>query len=142
MNLLYIKMLNTAIKRELNRGMAEYGMTYAQASVLGLLYELQSENVCQKDVEFHLGLSHPTVSSILLRLEEKGLIAAEQLPSDRRFKRLVPTRKALSLRHRIGASVSAIRTTLFCGLPDNEIEALNKVITRMLKNLNAWPDQS
>ena len=71
MELIHIKVLNTAIERILNKELAEYDITYTQATVIGYLKHHPEQDICQKDIEINLGLTHPTVSSILSRMEEK-----------------------------------------------------------------------
>lgn len=135
MNLLDIKILNTAIERELNRGMANYNLTYTQASVLGFLYAKTKAEICQKDIEFHLGLAHPTVSSILQRLEEKGLIETVPLDSDRRFKRIIATEKSIALRGRVESVVDTIAAKLLRGLPGKQHEQFARIVSHMINNL-------
>lgn len=74
MELLTIKMLNTAIERVMNREMSDLGLTYTQTTVIGYLLENRGQDICQRDIEYNLGLTHPTVSSILNRMEANGLI--------------------------------------------------------------------
>ena len=73
-----IKILNTAIERILNKEMAELGITYTQATVIGFLNRNKDVEICQRNIEENLGLTHPTVSSILARLEEKKIIPLVQ----------------------------------------------------------------
>ncbi len=48
MELLQIKILNTAVERMLNQEMAELGITYTQSTVIGYLIENQDKDVCQR----------------------------------------------------------------------------------------------
>lgn len=136
MKLLNIKILNTAIERELNRKMADYNLTYAQASVLGFLYDKTGVEVCQKDIEFHLGLARPTVNGILQRLEEKELIDTIPLDSDRRFKRILATEKSIALRKRIESAVDSITNQLLSGLSEKHREQFSQTVSHMIMNMS------
>ena len=95
MELIHIKVLNTAIERILNKELAEYDITYTQATVIGYLKHHPEQDICQKDIEINLGLTHPTVSSILSRMEEKNMIETRNMASDRRYKYIDLTEKAM-----------------------------------------------
>lgn len=133
MELLTIKMLNTAVERVMNREMAALGLTYTQTTVIGYLLE-RREAVCQRDIEYNLGLTHPTVSSILRRMEEGGLISAEAMPSDRRYKQVALTAKSLSLSGEISGRYQKAKEKLFAGLSPGERELLARTMKRVLQN--------
>ena len=72
---LLIKFLNNSITNEINRNLLKFNLTATQHEVL--VYILKNENkrdVFQKDVEKHLKLTNPTITGIIKRLEEKGMI--------------------------------------------------------------------
>ena len=108
-----IKILNTAIERILNKEMAELGITYTQATVIGFLNRNKDVEICQRNIEENLGLTHPTVSSILARLEEKKIIDTQQLESDKRFKRVFLSKKSIEMYKQIEEKISAISNCSF-----------------------------
>ena len=74
---LLIKFLNNSITNEINRNLLKFNLTATQHEVL--VYILKNENkrdVFQKDVEKHLKLTNPTITGIIKRLEEKGMIVS------------------------------------------------------------------
>ena len=85
--LLQIKMLNTVVERILNKELSELGLTFAQATVIGYLLENHDKDVCQRDIEYSLGLTHSTISSILSCMEANNLICAATSASDSRYKK-------------------------------------------------------
>lgn len=135
MDIMEFKILNTAIERILNQEMAAMDITYTQATVIGYLNRNQSNEICQKDIERGLGLTHPTVSSILSRLEEKKLIMTEPLESDRRYKKIVLTDKSFSMAATIRQKIEKIEEQVFKGVSEEEIEQLSDVIIRLIKNI-------
>lgn len=135
MDIMEFKILNTAIERILNQEMAELDITYTQATVIGYLNMNRASEICQKDIEHGLGLTHPTVSSILNRLEEKNLIMTEPLESDRRYKKIVLTEKSTAMASAIQEKIEKIAERLFCNFSEEEIEALSGVISQLIKNI-------
>lgn len=134
MELLTVKMLNTAVERIMNQEMAELGLTYTQTTVIGYLLENQGRDVCQKDIEYSLGLTHPTVSSILSRMESNGLIETYAFASDHRYKRIVLTDKAMSLSRQISLKYQEVKKRLFDGVSKEQRESLNETMQMILKN--------
>lgn len=135
MELLDIKMLNTAVERTMNQEMAELGLTYTQTTVIAYLLENQDKEVCQKDIEYNLGLTHPTVSSILNRMEANGFIATQTMPSDHRYKKIVLCEKALSISKPINQKYHDFKKKLFSGVSAEQREQMNETIQTMLKNI-------
>lgn len=134
MELLTIKMLNTAIERIMNREMADLGLTYTQTTVIGYLIENQKDDVCQKDIEYNLGLTHPTVSSILNRMEANDLITTKILPSDHRYKKIMLTDKAVGLSKQIDLRYNEIKEKLFANVSPEQRKLMNVTINMILKN--------
>lgn len=136
MKLLQFKILNTAIERILNNEMADIGLTYTQATVIGYLKQNVDKEICQKDIEYSLGLTHPTVSSILSRMEEGGMIVTETLSSDRRYKRIIPTEEAISLSECIHDKIGKIKEQLFDGISSEQEDFLDGMIKVMIQNVS------
>jgi DNA-binding MarR family transcriptional regulator len=136
MHLIDFKILNTAIERLLNKELAKFGITYAQATVIGYLKRNSEREICQKDIEYHLGLTTPTVSSILSRMEEKQMIITQISKVDRRYKSVTLTPKAFEMAEDISVKIEQITATLFDGIPVDEQEALNETIKKIIKNIN------
>lgn len=134
MELLTIKMLNTAIERIMNQEMSELGLTYTQTTVIGYLIDNKEKEVCQKDIEYNLGLTHPTVSSILSRMEVNDLIHTQPLAADHRYKKIILTDKAIHLSEQINIKYQEIKKKLFSEISIDQRDALNKTMQLMLKN--------
>lgn len=136
MELIQFKILNTAIERILNNEMSDIGLTYTQATVIGYLKRNMDKEICQKDIEYSLGLTHPTVSSILSRMEESGMIDTEPLPSDHRYKKIKPTEKAINCSECIHEKIEKIRKQMFAGISSEQEEVLNAAIKKMIQNIS------
>lgn len=135
MELLQIKKLNTAIERVMNQEMAKIGLTYTQSSVIGFLIENMDKDIYQKDIEYSLGLTHPTVSSILKRMETSGLITSAFNGSDRRYKKIVLTHETSQLYQEISSVYNRVKTRLFSEMSPEQRELFNVTVKTMLKNV-------
>ncbi|MCM1007248.1 MAG: MarR family transcriptional regulator [Ruminococcus flavefaciens] len=130
------KILNTAIERILNSELANIGLTYTQATVIGYLKQNSGRDICQKDIEYSLGLTHPTVSSILSRMEEGGLIVTETLPTDRRYKKIIPTEEAISLSECIHDTIGKIKKQTFENITPEQEDILSSLVKKMIGNIS------
>jgi len=137
MELLQVKKLNTAIEREMNKEMAKIGLTYTQSSVIGYLIENDGKEIYQKDIEFNLGLTHPTVSSVLSRMEANGLISSAVSEPDKRYKKLALTQKAFDLSEEISSVYNLVKARMFAGISPEGRELFNIIAKTMLQNIKS-----
>lgn len=96
--------------------------------------ENSAKDVCQKDIEYSLELKRPTVNGILSRMEASGLICAENFPSDRRYKKIVLTEKAVGMADVIGLKYNEVKQKLFKGVTPEQRDGLNAAVSTILKN--------
>lgn len=136
MELIQFKILNTAIERVLNNEMAALGLTYTQATVIGFLKKNMDKDICQKDIEFNLGLTHPTVSSILSRMEESRMINTEPMPFDHRYKKIKLTDKAIGCSEGVHEKIEKIQQQLFEGISPEQEEIVNVAVKKMIQNIS------
>lgn len=133
--LINFKIVNTAIERILNKELAEYEITYTQATVIGYLKHSANREICQKDIEASLGLTHPTVSSILSRMEKKGMIETKCMRSDNRYKTIYLTPKALEISGDIYNVIERIKQELFSEIQASEQQYLDTIMLKLISNL-------
>ncbi|MCD7948933.1 MAG: MarR family transcriptional regulator [Erysipelotrichaceae bacterium] len=134
MELMNIKILNTAIENILNKEYAEFDITYTQATVIGYLNQHRDEEICQRDIEHALGLSHPTMSSILKRLEEKKLIRTQPLATDRRYKKIELTDNSMKMVDTIQEKMDCISDRLMQGISQSEEAEFVRVMDKIIQN--------
>ncbi|MCD8148609.1 MAG: MarR family transcriptional regulator [Clostridiales bacterium] len=135
MELMSIKILNTAIENILNRELAEFDITYTQATVIGFLNQNRDHTVCQRDIETRLGLTHPTVSSILNRLEEKRMVRTEPLAEDRRYKKIELTEASQHIADQIQEKINRISRELLQGVTPKEEKGFIKTLNLIIRNI-------
>jgi DNA-binding MarR family transcriptional regulator len=136
MDLMEVKILNTAIERTLNKEMAELEITYTQATVIGFLRKNTDREICQRDVEISLGLTHPTVSSILSRLEEKDFIQTTPFSNDRRYKKIFLTDKSVNMADAIQKKIDQISEHAFRGISSEKQEEFSAIIHEIVRNIS------
>lgn len=134
-DLLTVRILDTAIESELNRRLSPLDLTYVQGSVLGLLDREGSDETSQNTVERWLGLSRPTVAGILRRLEAKGLLDITPHPHDRRRHRVVITPEGRRLAHEVSRTVSTVGDLVLADFTTEEIATLEHLLERAAANL-------
>lgn len=81
-----IQRMNNLINHVWESEAKKIGLTRPQISALQALYHLPGLSL--KDLSNHLGLAHSTVSGIIDRLENKGLVERRLDTGDKRFSRL------------------------------------------------------
>ncbi len=132
-----IKRISSAMDRRRTMDLEDVGLTSSQGMVLGWLARRRGEAVCPGDVGKHFGLTHPTVTGILQRLEAKGYIAYEADPGDRRKKRVAATEKAMECYQRIRASFLRTEELLTRDMSPEEQTALVRLLDGILERLDA-----
>ena len=135
MELIQVKILNTTIERAINKELSMYQITSAQSDILIYLHRHPTRVICQKDLETALSLTHPTVSSILKRLDEKQLITSASLADDHRFKQIKLTAKSESIIAQLNKKVEEIYMRAIAGFRTDEIDAFSALLRKMTDNL-------
>jgi DNA-binding MarR family transcriptional regulator len=135
MHLIDFKILNTAIERLLNKELSEFGITYTQATVIGYLKRNIDKEICQKDIEYNLGLTTPTVCSILSRMEEKQMISTHPSKADRRYKSISLTPQAVEMAEDISVRIDSITAKLFFGISEDDKNVTGETIKKIIKNM-------
>lgn len=132
-----IKRISTAIDRKRTRELEDMELTSSQGLVLGYLVRNREAALSPGDVGRHFGLSYPTVTGILQRLEAKGFVDVADDPEDRRRKRVAVTERALECHARIGARFADTEALLTAGMTEAERGQLLVLLDRVMENMDA-----
>ncbi|WP_300702757.1 MarR family transcriptional regulator [uncultured Brachyspira sp.] len=89
-----IKELHTALDNRFNRFLDKHKLTSSQMDILMFLYHNEEKVINQRDIENFLGLSNPTITGTLYRLEKKGFIKRKVSLDDKRYKEIYLTAKS------------------------------------------------
>ena len=131
------KRVCNAIDRKRTMDLEDMELTSSQGLVLGFLARRREQTVSPGDIGKHFGLSHPTVTGILQRLEAKGFVAYAEDPADRRKKRVAATDKALDCYERIRAKFLETEARLTAGMSEAEQTQLVALLDRVIENMGA-----
>ena len=136
----YIKMLHFLMDQRLNRELTEWDLTSAQGRIIGYLTH-HSEAPCARDLEEFFGLSHPTVSGLLSRMEAKGFLEMRSDPSDRRIKRLFLMEKGYACSKQIRANILDNEARMVNGFSEEERELFLSFLRRATENMSEKTDK-
>ncbi len=137
-----LRSLNNAIRRYLDRythNIHHDTISCSNAWIIGHLAH-SKEDVYQRDIEEHFGITRSTASKVLILLEKKGMIRREGVSHDARLKRLVLTPQGEDVAERIESNGKAMESRLTDGFTDEEINLLISFISRMEANLDSSAD--
>ncbi|RMC38606.1 MarR family transcriptional regulator [Lactobacillus sp. ESL0236] len=138
-----IKVANTLIERELNNQMSSifgnYRLTGVQSMILVVLYEADNEPIIQKELADKFVLSHPTIRSVVRRLENAGLVQTGFLASDHRQVTLNLTLKGRDLMRakidKIYAVMNEVNHKISTHLTESESNKLVNILDVIINNL-------
>lgn len=135
------KMINRISNRLRRRSRAiqeSLGITGAQGNILDyIIVESGSHSVYQKEIEEEFGLRPSTATEALKTLEKKGLIRREAEKQDARYKKIVFTEKAETIREALRTEIEESEQLLLKGISTSEQKEFLRITEQMLKNLDA-----
>ena len=130
------KQINTVYEKDINNQLKGIGITSSQCEVLDYLFHCDKEEVNQRDIEKALNLKNPTVTGLLQRLDEKGYVLIVPNAKDMRKKNVYLTEKAYDIQRRMEADRRRIDKNLTLGMTRREVQALQKMLNRVLYNVS------
>lgn len=135
---LEIKKTSNLIRREMDKSigkMQEESLVGNSGWIIGFLARNQDRDIFQKDLEQRFIMRRSTVSSMLSLMEEKGLIERVPVSYDARLKKLVLTKKALSIHHKVACEMMKMDKKLSAGLSDAELKEFFRILTKIRGNI-------
>jgi len=129
------KQINTIYEKEFNNRLRKLGITASQCAVLDYLFNSSIEEVTQKDIEKALNLKNPTVTGLLKRLDENGFVLIVPSNKDKRCKNVYLTEKAYDIQRKMDMERKKLDKMLTIGMTKKEITALEKMLSRVLYNV-------
>lgn len=132
--LTHVKMIEHLAKRIGNAHLNTIGLTQSQADIIVFLARESDKKIHQRDIERALNYSNPTVTGLLNRLEQKGLITRTVDVHDSRMRLISLTNEAFSIVEEIYRSIQETEKILLDGFSKEEIELLAPLMARIAKN--------
>ena len=124
----------------MTNALAGMELTAAQGHIMGYLAHRQ-EPPCSKDIEEAFHLSHPTVSGLLSRLEQKGFIRLYPDPADRRCKRIYMEEKGLQCCDAMMEIIRKNEERMVQDFTQEEKEQFAVYLQRAIANMGGSPCQ-
>ena len=118
----------------MNREVTQMDLTSAQSHVIGYLAHAP-EPPCARDLEEFFGLSHPTVSGMLSRMEAKGFIQLRPDEKDRRIKRIILLEKGMACSVRTQEVILDNEQLIVEGFTAEEEKQFEAFLHRAIENL-------
>lgn len=131
-----IRVLHWCCDQEMTENLEKMDLTASQGHLLAFISRRGDQPTCAKDVETGLRLSHPTVSGLLSRLEQKGFLTQETDPKDRRSKRIVLLEKGKVCQERMCQMIEEHEERIVRGFTPEEREQFLNLLRRAIKNLH------
>ena len=130
--------LHCCADQMMTAALTELDLTASQGRIMGYIVR-RSQPPCARDIEDHFGLTHPSVSGTLNRLEKKGFIEFRPDGADRRCKRIHPLPKGLECHERMMERIRAIERQITGDFTPEETALFRELLTRALTNLGGTP---
>ena len=134
----FIRILHWCTDQAMTAALEEMDLTAAQGRIMGYLAH-QQEAPCPRDIETEFHLSHPTVSGLLSRLEQKDFIQLCPDPVDRRCKRIFIQSKGRECLQTMHQTILGIETLLVQDFTEEEKQQFSAFLQRAISNMGVAP---
>lgn len=135
-----IRILHWRTDQTITDTLEKMGLTASQGRVLGYVAH-HPEPPCPRDIENDFHLSHPTVSGLLSRLEQKGFLQLRTDPEDRRCKRIYLLEKGKACQTQIHQRIHQHEAQLVQGFTPEEQAQFASLLQRAIENLGNCPSK-
>ena len=133
-----LRILHWCTDQNMTAALETMDLTAAQGHIMGFLAH-QSKPPCSRDVEAEFRLSHPTVSGLLQRLEQKGFIEQRSDPEDRRKKRIYVLDKGRQCQQLMHETILENERRIVQDFTPEEQEQFISLLTRAITNMGGNP---
>ena len=133
-----IRILHWCTHQSMDKALEGMELTAAQGHVMAYLAH-SKQPPCPKDLEAEFHLTHPTVSGLLSRLEQKGFIELRTDPEDRRCKRIYILSKGLQCHEVMHRTIADNERRMTEGFTEEEREIFSDFLQRAICNMGGDP---
>lgn len=114
----------------------EYGLNDFNGAQGKLLYVLwQTEGISSAELADRAGLAPTTLTTMLDRMEQAGLVERVPHETDRRRLKIMLTERSKQLKTRYDEYSESMTRAYYSGFSEGEIIEFEKALTRVLENL-------
>lgn len=119
--------------------LSDTGLTFGQPKVLDYLKD--HDGCVQKDIAAACEIEPPTVTSLLQRMEEAGLIERKALNGNRRSLYVFLTENGRSAQEKVSIVLDSLEALAFEGLTEEEAETFMNLFSKINQNLTKLGQQ-
>ena len=131
-----IRILHWCTDQTMTDALNKLNLTAAQGRLMAFVVHRGAQPTYARDVEQALRLTHPTVSGLLSRLEQKGFVELVTDPNDRRSKRIVISEKGLACHERMHETIMENESRIVQGFTEEEKALLSQLLQRAIENVH------
>jgi DNA-binding MarR family transcriptional regulator len=132
---LLLKNITDCLKKQADASSKASGITFSQLQVLEYIANSDNKRTTQKEIESFLNVSHPTVSGIIKRLEEKDLVKTEVFVKHGIKKSVELSPKGDILENQVHFQKGKIEKLLTMNFNEEEKEKLVYLLEKVQKNI-------
>lgn len=129
-----MRILYWCADQNMTRALESMELTAAQGQIMGFL-ATHPQPPCLRDLEEAFHLSHPTVSGLLSRLEQKGFVELRRDPADGRCKRIYVLPKGIDCQHTLYQIILSNENQFVQGFSQEEQATFRSLLQRAVSNM-------
>ena len=133
-----VRILHWCNANAMDSAMENLELTGAQGHIMAYLAHAKTPP-CPRDLEAEFHLTHPTVSGLLSRLEQKGFIELQTDPEDRRVKRIYVLEKGIQCHEVMHDTILQNEQRMVEGFTQEEQEIFSDLLQRAIRNMGGDP---
>ena len=133
-----IRILHWCAHNAMDNALRKMDLTGAQGQLMAYLAHAQTPP-CPRDLEAEFHLTHPTVSGLLSRLEQKGFVELRTDPEDRRCKRIYVLEKGRQCHELMHRTIRENEQRMVAGFTPEEQALFSDLLQRAIRNMGGDP---
>ncbi len=133
-----LRILHWCTDQSMTAALEKMGLTAAQGHIMGFL-AMQKTPPCPRDIEAEFQLSHPTVSGLLSRMEQKGFLELRADEEDRRKKRIYILARGEECLDTMHATIQENERRIVSDFTPEEQKQFAALLQRAIANMGGSP---
>ncbi len=133
-----VRILQRCAHQSMDNAMENMELTAVQGQIMAYLAHAKTPP-CPRDLEDEFHLTHPTVSGILSRLEQKGFVQLRTDPEDRRCKRIHVLEKGWQCHEVMHRTIQENEQRMTEGFTEEERQMFSDLLQRAIRNMGGNP---
>lgn len=130
-----LKIASTQLTKKFDKFAIQYDLTSMQMSVIDFLTLFYDQEIFQKDIEHEFNIRRSTASTLLKRMEDKGLVRRVESNKDARQKQVILTDLAVQYEDDIQKFMVETQQQIHSFLSDEEYAALESSLDKIIKHM-------